>query len=191
MTRPVPPVRRGKSRPAHPQPWRVGALALWECGTGDMEYLTGVVSLRLDASDLHPFGPLLVFGCNIMPPRTTRRLFPTIRSTTWSRPMVALTFVLRDRWVRTRALYSASYCHRKADGSAWRVRRRKSHVKVRSISRQRSETDNPRCQATWGLCRARDRHLQSQDQGADAARGHRQISRGVGETKFLSAPARR
>jgi hypothetical protein len=46
------------------------------------------------------------------------RLFPTTRSTTWSRPMVALTSVLRDRWVRTRALYSASFCRLRADGSA-------------------------------------------------------------------------
>jgi DNA-directed RNA polymerase specialized sigma24 family protein len=35
------------------------------------------------------------------------RLFPTTRSTTQSRPMVALTSALQDRWVRTRALYSA------------------------------------------------------------------------------------
>src|SRR6266516_4285105 len=46
------------------------------------------------------------------------RLFPTTRSTTWSRPMVALTSVLRDRWVRTRALYSASCCLLRADESA-------------------------------------------------------------------------
>src|SRR5262245_22472133 len=46
------------------------------------------------------------------------RLFPTTRSTTWSRRMVALTSVLRDRWVRTRALYSASSCRLRADGSA-------------------------------------------------------------------------
>src|SRR5262249_26469339 len=31
--------------------------------------------------------------------------------------MVALTSVLRDRWVTTRAFYSASFCRRKADGS--------------------------------------------------------------------------
>jgi hypothetical protein len=30
--------------------------------------------------------------------------------------MVALTSALRDRWVRTRALYSASFCHWRADG---------------------------------------------------------------------------
>src|SRR5262249_5892393 len=46
------------------------------------------------------------------------RLFPTTRSTTCSRPMVALTSALRDRWVRTRALYSASFCRLRADGSA-------------------------------------------------------------------------
>ena len=38
-----------------------------------------------------------------------------------SRPMVALTSALRDRWVRTRALYSVSFCHRRADGSMGRV----------------------------------------------------------------------
>jgi len=32
--------------------------------------------------------------------------------------MVALTSALRDRWVRTRALYSASFCRLRADGSA-------------------------------------------------------------------------
>src|SRR6266480_5054759 len=48
-------------------------------------------------------------------------LFPTTRSITWSRPMVAPTFALRDRWVRTRALYSASYCRQRADGSTGRV----------------------------------------------------------------------
>jgi len=31
--------------------------------------------------------------------------------------MVALTSALRDRWVRTRAFYSASFCRRRADGS--------------------------------------------------------------------------
>jgi hypothetical protein len=41
--------------------------------------------------------------------------FPTTRSTTWSRPMVALTSALRDRSVQTRALYSVSFCHRRAD----------------------------------------------------------------------------
>src|SRR5262245_14769004 len=48
-------------------------------------------------------------------------LFPTTRSTTWSRPMVALTSALQDRWVRTRAFYSVSFCHRRADGSMGRV----------------------------------------------------------------------
>src|SRR5215831_17489043 len=38
------------------------------------------------------------------------RLYPTTRSITWSRPMVALTSALRDRWVPTRALYSVSFC---------------------------------------------------------------------------------
>src|SRR5262249_39226185 len=56
------------------------------------------------------------------------RLFPTTRSTTWSRPMVALTSVLRDRWVRTRALYSASFCRRKADGSADFARKRSDNM---------------------------------------------------------------
>src|SRR5215467_13914275 len=49
------------------------------------------------------------------------RLFPTTRSITWSRPMVALTSALRDRWVRTRALYSVSFCLQRADGSMGRV----------------------------------------------------------------------
>src|SRR5215831_16681870 len=43
------------------------------------------------------------------------RLFPTTRSITWSRPMVVLTSALRDRWVRTRALYSALFCRQRAD----------------------------------------------------------------------------
>jgi hypothetical protein len=45
------------------------------------------------------------------------RLFPTTRSTTWWRPMGALTFARRDKWVRTRAFYSASFCHRRGNGS--------------------------------------------------------------------------
>src|SRR5262245_23794830 len=44
------------------------------------------------------------------------RLFPTTRSIMWSRPMVALTSALRDRWVRTRAFYSALFCRQRADG---------------------------------------------------------------------------
>src|SRR6516165_3083485 len=56
---------------------------------------------------------------------------------------------------------------------------------------QRSETDYPRCQATRAFCGARDRHLQPQDQGSDAERSHRQISRGVGEDrKRLEARSR-
>src|ERR1700745_1535080 len=35
--------------------------------------------------------------------------------------MVALTSALQDRWVRTRAFYSVSFCHRRADGSMGRV----------------------------------------------------------------------
>src|SRR5262245_49787943 len=46
---------------------------------------------------------------------------------------------------------------------------------------QRPETHNPRCQATRAFCGARDRHLQ--DQGSDAERSHRQISRGVGKDR--------
>src|SRR5262249_60880613 len=46
------------------------------------------------------------------------RLFPTTRSITWSRPMVALTSALRDRSVTTGAFYSVSFCHRRADESA-------------------------------------------------------------------------
>src|SRR4030095_7576672 len=60
------------------------------------------------------------------------RLFPTTRSITWSRPMVALTSALRDRWVRTGAFYSVSFCRRRADGRTVRVvnaEKRKSHVK--------------------------------------------------------------
>src|SRR5919198_3200486 len=38
------------------------------------------------------------------------RLFPTTRSTTSSRPMVALTSALQNRWVQTRAFYSVSFC---------------------------------------------------------------------------------
>jgi hypothetical protein len=38
--------------------------------------------------------------------------------------MVALTSALRDRWVRTRALYSASFCRRRADGSTDFARKR-------------------------------------------------------------------
>src|SRR5262245_16209019 len=34
-----------------------------------------------------------------------------------------------------------------------------------------------------GLLRREDRHLQPQDQGSDAQRSHRQISRGVGEDR--------
>src|SRR6516162_10225003 len=48
---------------------------------------------------------------------------------------------------------------------------------------QRSKTDYPRCQTTRAFCGARDRHLQPQDQGSDAERSHRQISRGVGEDR--------
>src|SRR5262249_5979684 len=58
-------------------------------------------------------------------------LFPTTRSIKWSRPMVALTSALRDRWVRTRALYSVSFCLRRADGSmgaCGQCVRSKSHV---------------------------------------------------------------
>jgi hypothetical protein len=56
---------------------------------------------------------------------------------------------------------------------------------------QRSETNNPRRQATRALRGARDRHLQSQDQGADAPGSHRQISRGMGESrKRLEARSR-
>src|SRR5262252_11174469 len=56
---------------------------------------------------------------------------------------------------------------------------------------QRSETDYPRCQATRAFCGARDRHLQPQDQGSDAERSHRQISRGVGkDRKRLEARSR-
>src|SRR5262249_11157404 len=46
--------------------------------------------------------------------------------------MVALMSALRDRWVRTRALYSASFCRLGADGSMGGVangEKRKSHVK--------------------------------------------------------------
>src|SRR5262249_9873740 len=46
---------------------------------------------------------------------------PTTRSITWSRPTVALTSALRDRWVGTRALCSVSFCLRRADGSMGRV----------------------------------------------------------------------
>src|SRR6266516_3208862 len=52
---------------------------------------------------------------------------------------------------------------------------------VKGGASQRSETHNPRCQATRVLRGPRDRHLQPQDQGADAAGSHRQICRGVGE----------
>ena len=38
-----------------------------------------------------------------------------------SRPMGALTSARRDRWVPTTALYSVSFCHRRADGSTGRV----------------------------------------------------------------------
>src|SRR5262249_8977124 len=48
---------------------------------------------------------------------------------------------------------------------------------------QRSETHNPRRQTTRAVRGARDWHLQPQDQGADAERSHRQISRGVGEDR--------
>jgi hypothetical protein len=48
---------------------------------------------------------------------------------------------------------------------------------------QRSETHNPRRQATRAVRGARDRDLQSQDQGADTAGSHRQISRGMGENR--------
>src|SRR5262245_65206323 len=55
----------------------------------------------------------------------------------------------------------------------------------------RSETHNPRRQATRTLRGARDRDLQPQDQGSDAAGSHRQISRGVGEgRKRLEALSR-
>src|SRR6266540_2501700 len=65
------------------------------------------------------------------------RLFPMTRSTMWSRPMVALTSALRDRWVRTGAFYSASFCRRRADGSMGRVanaEKRKSYVKSGAMS---------------------------------------------------------
>src|SRR4029450_1916374 len=56
---------------------------------------------------------------------------------------------------------------------------------------QRSETNNPRRQATWALRGARDRHLQAQDQGADAPGSPRQISCGMGESrKRLEARSR-
>src|SRR5262249_47044350 len=56
---------------------------------------------------------------------------------------------------------------------------------------QRPETHNPRRQATRVFCSARDRDLQPQDQGSDAERSHRQISRGVGEDrKRLEARSR-
>src|SRR6516164_8308219 len=42
--------------------------------------------------------------------------------------MVALTSALRDRWVRTRALYSASFCRRKADGNADFARKRSDNM---------------------------------------------------------------
>src|SRR5262245_47570514 len=42
--------------------------------------------------------------------------------------MVALTSVLRDKWVRTRALYSASFCRRKADGRADFARKRSDNM---------------------------------------------------------------
>src|SRR5213080_1599671 len=45
------------------------------------------------------------------------RLFPTTRSTTWSRPMVALMSALQGRWGRIRALYSVSFYLRRADVS--------------------------------------------------------------------------
>src|SRR5215469_12438321 len=48
---------------------------------------------------------------------------------------------------------------------------------------QRSETHNPRRQATRAFCGARDRDLQPQDQGSAAESGHLQISRGVGEDR--------
>src|SRR5262249_21962063 len=48
---------------------------------------------------------------------------------------------------------------------------------------QRSEVHNPRREATRALRSARDRDLQPQDQGSDAAGSHRQISRGVGEDR--------
>src|SRR5215472_165388 len=56
------------------------------------------------------------------------RLFPTTRSIPWSRPMVALMSALRDRWVRTRALYSVSFCLRRADGSMGPVSKRKEKI---------------------------------------------------------------
>src|SRR5258707_505339 len=65
------------------------------------------------------------------------RLFPTTRSTTRSRPMVALTSALRDRWVPTRALYSVSFCLWRGDGSTGRVanaEKRKSHIKSGAVS---------------------------------------------------------
>src|SRR5262245_14663691 len=56
---------------------------------------------------------------------------------------------------------------------------------------QRSETHNPRRQATRALRGARDRDLQPQDQGADAAGSRRQISRGVGEDRKRLEACRR
>jgi hypothetical protein len=56
---------------------------------------------------------------------------------------------------------------------------------------QRSETHNPRRQTTRAVRGARDWDLQPQDQGVDAERSHRQISRGVGEDrKRLEARSR-
>src|SRR5262245_44775113 len=52
-------------------------------------------------------------------------LFPTTRSTMWSRPMVALTSALQGRWVRTRAFCSASFCRSRADKSTSPSRRRR------------------------------------------------------------------
>src|SRR5215831_8365204 len=51
--------------------------------------------------------------------------------------MVALTSALPDSWVRTRAFYSVSFCHRKADGSTGvcaNAGKFKSHVKSGAMS---------------------------------------------------------
>jgi hypothetical protein len=42
--------------------------------------------------------------------------------------MVALTSALQDRWVQTRASYSVSFCHRRADGSTVRVSKPKTQT---------------------------------------------------------------
>src|SRR5262249_58745315 len=61
------------------------------------------------------------------------RLFPTTRSTTRSGPMVALMSVLRDRWVRTRVLYSVSFCHQRADCRKAQIPREAGALVMRTI----------------------------------------------------------